>query len=98
MEEKDVKDIETLISKRNHKNWGIEFDSTGKIPFEYKGKTFEEIDHGDIVKFFNMSNVEKFKMAYWIERSQSKRSGIFGFFLGVITIIFLEMILVNIFS
>ena len=83
MKNENIEDIKTLVSNEIL-DWGTKLDFVKNVPTEYAGKTFYEMNHDDIKSFFDMNNVEKFKMAYWIERYQSKHAGRIGFVLGIV--------------
>ena len=66
------------------RGWGTSLDYQNKIPTKYIGKSFHEPWHDDIEKFNNMSNKEKWEMGYWVENQAYKKSGKFGFVVGLI--------------
>lgn len=80
----EKEEIEELINGRPSLNWGTKLDQEDGIPTKYIGKSFYEMDHSDIKEFFEMSNIEKFKIAYWIEQYQIKKSARVSFFFGTI--------------
>ncbi len=85
----EVKELAT----DNPMMWGTKLDYTEEIPTQYAGKSFFQIDLDDLEEFFKLSNIEKFKMAYYIERISGKRSGRTGLILGIVLGIIIGIIL-----
>lgn len=88
-------DIKELISDKNNlRNWGTVLDDEERTPSAYVGKSFYQADHDDIKKFMSLPDIEKWKMAYWIERQSEKSTGrkslVMGFIIGCL---FLYLIL-----
>ncbi len=90
--------LESLISNKNNKKWGTKFDFMDDIPTLYIGKSFYQIDHSDLSQFSKMSNIQKFEMAYWIERYQYKKASRLGFIIGTAFSILVILILLNVLS
>jgi len=90
----------TPITNEKHRlrNWGTIFDDMDSIPTEYIGKSFYEAWHDDIEKFLNKPDLEKWKMAYWIERQSEKRAGKTGFIMGLVLGLIVVGIVVNLIS
>lgn len=66
-------------------SWGTNLDnkSVKSIPPTYVGVSFVEMNHSELKKFFMLTDIEKFEMAYWAERYNSRRSGIYGLLVGL---------------
>ncbi len=69
--------------------WGTKLDklSYKEMPTKYIGKSFSKINNEDLRSFFSATNKEKFEMAYWLEKSSSRRASTFGIIIGVILVI-----------
>ena len=83
--------IKQLISDKDKlRGWGTSLDDEKSVPSAYIGKSFYQANHEDIGKFMSLPDIEKWKMAYWIERQSEKntvRKGvIIGFILGGIVL------------
>lgn len=75
--------VEPLLSNK-FRGWGTVLDVEDKMPSYYSGKSFYEAWHDDIEEFFSMPDIEKWKMAYWVERQTEKRATRLGFVIGFI--------------
>jgi hypothetical protein len=75
--------------------WGLTLDFLDNkeikknIPYKYRRFDFYEMDHDRIEKFFNMSNEEKFLVAYWSQRLHGKKAFGYGFIVGIVLVIFI---------
>ena len=79
--------------------WGLalDYEETKNMPPEYIGADFYEMDHSEVVRFFMMSNEEKFLYAYWAQRWHAQRGVRHGFIFGFATAGLLALIVAQIF-
>ena len=80
---------------------GTNLDEIGDykhVPAQYVAMTFIEALHTDVDAFYEMSNDDKFKMAFWAEMQTMRKSLRYGFFTGIVFSIFFIYIIFQIIS
>lgn len=83
--------------QQRSRGWGTIFDYRKSPPNKLIGGSwiFDEADHDDVEKFFNMSNEEKWALAHWAEYKSGRRGVITGVFIGVVIMIIVISIFIN---